>query len=77
MSAVDDKSLASQQRRDAIDAISQRLRGERPGSRLSDTFGGALVDLGEELCGRALPAIRVRGYNKVPNRYRNAVGFKR
>jgi hypothetical protein len=77
MSAVDDKSLASQQRCDALDAISQRLRVERPGSRLSDTFGGALVDLGEELSGRALPAIRVRGYNKVPDRYRNAVGFER
>jgi hypothetical protein len=47
MSTVDDKSLASQQRCDALDPISKGLRSERPGSRLSDTFGGALVEFRE------------------------------
>jgi hypothetical protein len=36
MSAVDNKSLAPQQRCDALDAFSKRLRRERPGPRLSD-----------------------------------------
>jgi hypothetical protein len=63
MSALDDKPLAPQQRCDALDAISKRLRGERPGSGLSDALGGALVDFREQLRGRALPAIRVRGCN--------------
>jgi hypothetical protein len=39
MSTVDNKSLAPQQWCDALDTISKRLRGERPGSRLSDGLG--------------------------------------
>jgi Protein of unknown function (DUF3363) len=56
MSAVDNKSLAPQQRCDALDAISKCRCGERPGPRLSNGFGSPLADFGEELCGPYLPS---------------------